>query len=388
MSQSPAVRPNNPNFSSGPCSKYPNWSLDVLKNAPLGRSHRSKLGKNKLKQAIDETKEVLNLPSDYRVAIVAASDTGAVEMAMWSMLGERGVDVLAWENFSSDWVIDIRDELKLNPNVYVADYGVLPDLSKINFDNDVVFAWNGTTSGVRVPNADWIPADRKGLTICDATSAIFAQEMDYSKLDVITYSWQKVLGGEAAHGILILSPRAVERLESYKPNRAIPKIFRMTKNGKLDEAMFEGATINTPSMLCVEDYLACLAWVKNNGGYKGMIKRADNNTKALSDWVNKTPWIDFLAQDPATRTNTGVCLVFCDAEFKAMSKDEQQAFSDKFVKFLETEKVAYDIGSYRTAPAGLRIWCGSTVETSDIQALCPWLDYAYSMTKAQIAKAA
>ncbi len=384
----PTIAPKNPNFSSGPCSKYPNWSLDVLKNASLGRSHRSKLGKNKLKQAIDETKEILNLPSDYRVAIVAASDTGAVEMALWSLLGQRGVDVLAWENFSSDWVIDIRDELKLSPNVSVADYGLLPDLSKVNFDNDVVFAWNGTTSGVRVPNADWIPADRKGLTICDATSAIFAQDMDFSKLDVITYSWQKVLGGEAAHGMLILSPRAVERLENYKPERAIPKIFRMTKKGKLDEAMFEGATINTPSMLCVEDYLACLNWVKNNGGVQGMINRADKNTKALSEWVNKTPWIDFLAQDPNTRTNTGVCLVFCDAEFKALSKDDQQAFSDKFVKFLESEKVAYDIGSYRTAPAGLRIWCGSTVETSDIEALCPWLDYAYSMTKSQVAKAA
>lgn len=388
MSQLPSVRPENPNFSSGPCSKYPNWSLDILKNAPLGRSHRSKIGKNKLKQAIDTTKEILDLPADYRVAIVAASDTGAVEMALWCLLGERSVDVLAWENFSSDWVIDIRDELKLNPNVHLADYGVLPDLSKVNFDNDVVFAWNGTTSGVRVPNADWIPADRKGLTICDATSAVFAQAMDYSKLDVITYSWQKVLGGEAAHGMLILSPRAVERLENYKPDRAIPKIFRMTKKGKLDEAMFEGATINTPSMLCVEDYLACLDWVKNNGGLQGMIRRADKNTKVLSQWVEKTPWIDFLATDTNTRTNTGVCLVFCDAEFKALSKDDQQAFSDRFVKFLESEKIAYDIGSYRTAPAGLRIWCGSTVETSDIEALCPWLEYAYSMTKAQSAKAA
>lgn len=388
--QQPSNRPQNPNFSAGPTSKFPNWSLDLLKNAALGRSHRSKIGKAKLKQAIDETKELLNLPADYRVAIVAASDTGAVEMALWSMLGQRPVDVLAWESFSSDWVTDIVDQLKLEPqpNVYTSDYGLLPDLSQVNFDHDVVFPWNGTTSGVRVPNADWIPDDRKGLTICDATSAVFAQEMDFSKLDVTTYSWQKVLGGEAAHGMLILSPRAVERLENYKPDRALPKIFRMTKKGKIDEALFQGATINTPSMLCVEDYLACLEWVRSIGGYAGAVKRADDNTKILSDWVERTPWIDFLAKDPATRTNTGVCLVFCDAEFKSLSKDQQQEFSSQIVKFLDSQGVAYDIGAYRTAPAGLRIWCGSTVESSDISALCEWLEYAYFTIKAQYAQAA
>lgn len=380
----PSVRPNSPNFSSGPCSKIPNWSLDLIKDATTGRSHRSKIGKSKLKLAIDVTKEILNLPADYRVAIVPASDTGAVEMALWSLLGERGVDVLAWESFSQDWVTDIKDQLKLNPTVHKADYGLLPDLSAVNFDNDVVFPWNGTTSGVRLPNADWIPNDRKGLTICDATSAIFAQEMDFTKLDVVTYSWQKVLGGEAAHGMLILSPRAVERLENYTPDRPLPKIFRMTKKGKIDEALFQGATINTPSMICVEDYLACLAWVQQNDGYAGMIARADKNTDVITKWVAKTPWIDFLAQDPNTRSNTSVCLVFSSAEFKAMSSEDQQAFTSQFIKFLDSQDIAYDIAAYRTAPAGLRIWCGSTIEASDIEALCLWLDYAHSILNSSI----
>jgi len=384
----PKMRPQNPNFSSGPCAKIPNWSSDLLKNATTGRSHRSKVGKNKLKLAIDQTKEILNLPQDYRIAIVPASDTGAVEMALWSMLGKRSVDVLAWESFSQDWVVDIQDQLKLNPNIHKADYGLLPDLSAVNFDNDVVFPWNGTTSGVRVPNADWIADDRKGLTICDATSAIFAQDMDFSKLDVTTYSWQKVLGSEAAHGMIILSPRAVERLESYKPDRALPKIFRMVKKGKIDEALFQGATINTPSMICVEDYLACLAWVKENDGYKGMVKRANANTAILTEWVNKTPWIDFLAQAPETRSNTSVCLVFSDPNFQALSDDVQKRFTKQFVGYLEVHDIAYDIAAYRTAPAGLRVWCGSTIEASDIALLCQWLEYTYHLLENDNANAA
>jgi phosphoserine aminotransferase len=386
--QQPSLKPKNPNFSSGPCAKFPNWSLDLLKDAPFGRSHRAKIGKAKLKLAIDMTAELLRLPKDYRVAIVPASDTGAVEMAMWSLLGQRPIDVLAWESFSQDWVTDIKEQLKLNPNVLTADYGLLPDLSKVNFDNDVVFAWNGTTSGVKVPNADWIPENRTGLTICDATSAVFAQEMDYSKLDVITYSWQKVLGGEAAHGMLILSPRAVERLETYTPSVPLPKIFRMVKKGKLDEELFQGSTINTPSMLCVEDYLACLKWANEIGGLDAMIQRANNNFNALNQWVDKTSWVDFLAKNPETRSNTSVCLTFCGDVLNGLSAQDKTTFTNQFVKFLETHHVAYDIAPYRTAPLGLRIWCGATIETSDIKILCQWFDYAYASVKDSFLKAA
>ena len=384
----PHTKPVNPNFSSGPCSKFTGWSLDLLKDAPLGRSHRAKIGKDKLKKAIDDTKDILGLPEGYRVGIVAASDTGAVEMALWSLLGERGVDVLAWEAFSSDWVTDITKQLKINATVHHADYGKLPDLSKVNSENDIVFAWNGTTSGVRVPNADWIPADRKGLTICDATSAIFAQEMDWSKLDVITYSWQKVLGGEAAHGMLILSPRAVERLENYTPAWPIPKIFRMTKKGKLNEDIFQGSTINTPSMLCVEDYLVALDWVKTLGGYNAMIAKANNNFEALSHWVEQTPWIDFLAEVPETRSNTSVCLKITDADFLALSEEEQFDVCKKLSGLLDKFGVAYDINGYRDAPAGLRIWCGATVDASDITILGAWIEYAYFQVKSDLKQAA
>ena len=385
----PQVRPANPRFSSGPCSKYPGWSLDALKNAPLGFSHRAKVGKSRLKQAIDETKALLELPQDYRVAVVPASDTGAVEMCLWSMLGARPVDVFAWEAFSKDWVTDVVKQLKLkDANVYTADYGKLPDLSQANPKHDIVFAWNGTTSGVRVPNGDWIADDREGLTICDATSAVFAQDMAWEKLDVITYSWQKVLGGEAAHGMLILSPKAVERLESFTPDRALPKLFRMTKNGKINEALFEGATINTPSMLCVEDYLAALNWARSVGGQAGMIDRANKNAAALSAWIEKTAWADFLAEEPATRTNTGVCVKITDPDFIAADEQTRYAVCKDLAGLLEKEGVAYDINGYRDAPPGLRIWCGSTVETADIEALCPWLDYAWAQVKATLKKAA
>jgi phosphoserine aminotransferase len=389
MTSQPNTKPKNPNFSSGPCAKPKGWSLDLLKDAPLGRSHRSKIGKAKLQQAIEETKELLQLPKDYRVAVVPASDTGAVEMAMWSMLGCKPVDVFAWESFSSDWVTDITKQLKLkNANVYTADYGQLPDLSKANPNHDIVFAWNGTTSGTRVPNADWIASDREGIVICDATSAIFAMEMDWSKLDVITYSWQKVLGGEAAHGMLILSPRAVERLESYTPDRPLPKLFRMTKKGKLDEALFEGATINTPSMLCVEDYLQALKWAKSLGGQNALIKKAEDNAQTLFNWVNKTYWIDFLCEDAANRSVTGVCLKIVDPVFLAQSADIQEKICKTLVSTLEKENVAYDFAAYRTAPAGLRIWCGSTVEKSDIEALCPWLEWAWDEAKKLMQQAA
>jgi phosphoserine aminotransferase len=384
----PTVKPNNPNFSSGPCAKFKGWTLEGLNDAPLGRSHRAKIGKNKLKSAIDETADLLKLPAGYRVGIVAGSDTGAVEMAMWSLLGQRGVDVLAWESFSSDWVTDITKQLKINANIHHADYGDIPDLSKVNTDNDVVFVFNGTTSGVRVPNLDWIPDNRTGLTICDATSAIFAQDMDWSKLDVITYSWQKVLGGEGSHGMLILSPRAVERLESYTPSWPMPKIFRMTKKGKLNEDIFQGATINTPSMLCVEDYLVALAWAKSLGGYDALVKKANQNAGVIADWVSKTPWIDFLAKTPETRSNTSVCLKITDADFSALSNDEQLDFCKKLTGLLEKWNVAYDMNGYRDAPAGLRIWCGATVESDDIAALCPWIEYAYYQVKSELKQAA
>ncbi len=385
----PATRPHVPHFSSGPCPKRPGWSFAALGEAALGRSHRAKLGKAKLRRAIDLTREVLELPAGYRVGIVPASDTGAVEMAMWSMLGARPVTMLAWESFGEGWVTDVTKQLKLpNVTVLTADYGALPDLSKIDWSNDVVFTWNGTTSGVRVPDGDWIAADRTGLAICDATSAAFAQPLAWEKLDVATFSWQKALGGEAAHGMLILSPRAVERLESYKPAWPLPKIFRLTKGGKLIEGIFEGETINTPSMLCVEDYLDALAWAKSVGGLKGLTARADANAQAVAAWVQRTPWVDFLAKDPVTRSNTSVCLKVVDPDVTSRPADAQAAFAKSIVAAVEKEGAGCDLGAYRDAPPGLRIWCGATVETRDVEALTHWLDWAYAETKAALPKAA
>jgi phosphoserine aminotransferase len=386
MANAPAARPKNARFSSGPCAKRPGWTPEALKDAALGRSHRAKIGKTKLKQAIDLTREILGVPADYRIGVTPGSDTGAVEMALWSLLGARPVDVLAWESFGEGWVTDIVKQLKLkDARTLQAPYGELPDLSRVNFDADVVFAWNGTTSGVRVPDAAWIPADRKGLTICDATSAAFAQDLDWAKLDVTTFSWQKALGGEAAHGVIVLSPRAVERLETYKPTWPLPKVFRMTSGGKLIEGIFEGETINTPSMLCVEDYLDALLWAKSLGGARGLFARADANAKAIANWVAKTPWVDFLAKVPATRSNTSVCLKVVDPAIAALHGDAQAAFAKGLAGLLEKEKVAYDIGAYRDAPPGLRIWCGATVETGDIEALTLWLDYAFAQEKAKLA---
>lgn len=385
----PDVRPANPNFSSGPCSKRTGWSLEALSDAPLGRSHRAKPGKAKLAEAIELTRKVLNVPDDYRIGIVPASDTGAVEMAMWSLLGARGVDMLAWESFGSGWVTDVVKQLKLeNVRKIEAPYGELPDLSTVDFSNDVVFTWNGTTSGVRVPDGDWIPANREGLTICDATSAAFAQELDFAKLDVVTFSWQKVLGGEAAHGMLILSPRAVERLETYSPAWPLPKIFRLTKGGKLIEGIFRGETINTPSMLCVEDYLDALKWADDLGGLAGLVARADGNLQVLADWVDQTSWVDFLPKDPANRSNTSVCLTVVDPDILALSDEQQATFAKGMVSLLDSEGVAYDIGAYRDAPSGLRIWAGATVETSDLKALTSWLDWAFQTEKAKHAQAA
>ena len=379
----PAKKPANPNFSSGPCAKRPGYSLQNLKDAPLGRSHRAKVGKAKLKLAIDLTREVLQVPADYRIGIVPASDTGAVEMAMWTLLGARPVDMVAWESFGEGWVTDAIKQLKLkDARVLKAGYGDLPDLTQVNFDNDVVFTWNGTTSGVRVPNADWIPADRKGLTICDATSACFAQRLDFAKLDVVTYSWQKVLGGEAAHGMIILSPRAVERLTSYTPAWPMPKIFRMTNGGKLIEGIFVGDTINTPSMLCVEDYIDALQWSKSIGGLDGLVARADANTKAIADWAAKTDWVDFLAKSADIRSNTSVCLKVVDPAVTALSADDQAAFVKSMVAALEKEGAAYDVDGYRDAPPGLRIWCGATVDTADVATLTGWLDWAFANAKA------
>lgn len=385
----PAVRPANPNFSSGPCAKRPGWSLNALVDAALGRSHRAKIGKTKLKEAIDLTREVLRVPADYRIGIVPASDTGAVEMALWSMLGARGVDMVAWESFGAGWVTDVVKQLKLEDvRTFEAPYGEIVDFSKVDFDRDVVFTWNGTTSGARVPDADFIPAHRKGLTFCDATSAAFAQRLDFPKLDVVTFSWQKVLGGEGAHGILILSPRAVERLESYKPAWPMPKIFRMTKGGKLIEGIFVGETINTPSMLCVEDYLDALKWAKSLGGLDALVARADANFAVLNDFVERTPWIANLAVKPETRSNTSVCLTIVDPEVTALSADEQAAFAKGIVTALDKEGVAYDIGAYRDAPSGLRIWAGATVEASDLEALTHWLDWAFATQKAALKAAA
>ncbi len=381
----PATRPNNPHFSSGPCSKRPGWSLDSLQDAALGRSHRAKIGKTKLKDAIEQTREVLGIPADYKIGIVPASDTGAVEMALWSLLGARGVDMLVWESFGKGWATDVTKQLKLDDvRVMEADYGTLPNLAEVDFARDVVFTWNGTTSGVCVPNGDWIPADREGLTICDATSAAFAQPLEWDKLDVTTYSWQKVLGGEAAHGMLILSPRAVERLESYVPAWPLPKIFRLTKGGKLINGIFEGATINTPSMLCVEDYLDALAWAKEIGGLDALIGRANANLAVLEAWAEKTSWVDFLAKDKATRSNSSVCLTIVDEAVAALDADAQAAFAKALVSRLDKEGVAFDIGAYRDAPSGLRIWAGATVEASDLEALTPWLDWAFEQEKAAL----
>ncbi len=385
----PAVKPANPNFSSGPCAKRPGWTVDVLANALVGRSHRSKPGKARIQRAIDLTRELLQVPADYLIGIVPASDTGAVEMAMWSMLGARGVDMLAWESFGEGWVTDVAKQLKLEDvRVIKAPYGELPDLSQVDCNRDVVFTWNGTTSGVRVPNADWIPADRQGLTICDATSAAFAQNLDFAKLDVVTFSWQKALGGEGAHGVLILSPRAVERLESFKPDRPLPKIFRLTKGGKLIGEIFEAATINTPSMLCIEDAVDAMEWGVKLGGLKALQARADANFKVLNDWVAKTDWVDFLAKDAATRSNTSVCFSIIDPAVTALDADRQAAFAKAIVARLDKAGAAYDIGAYKDAPSGLRIWAGSTVETADLVALLPWLDYAFAAEKAALAQAA
>jgi phosphoserine aminotransferase len=385
----PDMRPANPNFSSGPCAKRPDWSLDVLKDAALGRSHRAKIGKTKLAQAIDLTREVLQVPADWRIGIVPASDTGAVEMALWSLLGERGVDIAAWESFGSGWVTDVVKQLRLaDVRTFEAPYGELPDLSKLDFDRDVIFTWNGTTSGVRVPNADFIPADRKGLTICDATSAAFAQRLDFAKLDVVTFSWQKVLGGEAAHGMLILSPRAVARLESWKPAWPLPKIFRLTKGGKLIEGIFKGETINTPSMLAVEDYLDALGWAKRIGGLDALVARADANFAAIDRFVEKSLWLAHLAVAPETRSNTSVCLSIVDPAVAALSTDAQAEFAKAIVQALDKQGVAYDIGHYRDAPPGLRIWAGATVEASDLEKLMPWLDWAFASQKAAVKAAA
>jgi phosphoserine aminotransferase len=385
----PASRPRVPHFSSGPCAKRPGWNPQNLNDAAIGRSHRAKIGKAKLKHAIELTRELLEVPPDYRIGIVPASDTGAVEMALWSLLGARPVTTLAWESFGEGWTNDIVNQLKLkNVTKLAAPYGEIPDLSRVDPASDVVFTWNGTTSGVRVPDADWISSKREGLTICDATSAAFAQALDWSKLDVVTFSWQKALGGEAAHGMLVLSPRAVERLETYKPAWPLPKIFRMTKGGKLNEGIFEGETINTPSMLCVEDYLDALNWAKSVGGLKSLMARADANLKVLVDWQARSPWIDFLAKTPAIRSNTSVCLKVIDAAIASLTADAQLDFIKKMVGLVEKEGAGYDFAGHRDAPAGLRIWCGATVEASDVALLTQWLDWAFAETKAQLPKAA
>ncbi|VAX01942.1 Phosphoserine aminotransferase [hydrothermal vent metagenome] len=383
----PLQKPANPLFSSGPCAKRPGWTIDNLKNAPLGRSHRAKIGKSRLKQAIDQTAAILGLPEGYRVGIVPGSDTGAVEMALWSMLGARGVDMLAWESFGAGWITDVAKQLKLDDiRTLTADYGDLPDLSKVDPARDVVFTWNGTTSGVKLPNADWISDDRAGLTICDATSAAFAMDLPWEKLDVTTFSWQKVLGGEAAHGVIILSPRAVERLESYVPPWPLPKIFRLTKNGKLIEGIFSGATINTPSMLCVEDYLDALNWAQTIGGLRGMIARSEGNLDVLRNWVARTDWVEFLANDAQTVSNTSVCFKIVAPWFTVLEDAQQTAVAKEMAMLLDVEEAAFDIGAYRDAPAGLRIWAGSTIEASDLSALLPWLDWAYGQVEASYTK--
>jgi phosphoserine aminotransferase len=385
--QKPSIKPNNPKFSSGPCSKRPGWSVKVLEDAWLGRSHRAAGGKAKLKAVIDEHVEILGIPEGYRCAIVPASDTGAVEIAMWNLLGARGVDMLGWESFGLDWCKDVTDQLKLDDvNIIKVDYGQLPDLSKIDTDRDVVFTWNGTTSGVRVPNADWIKDDRKGLTICDATSAVFAYDLPWDKLDVVTWSWQKVLGSEAAHGMLVLSPRAAERLQTFRPDRPLPKIFRLTKGDKIIEGAFKGATLNTPSMIATEDCLDALNWVKSIGGLKTTIQRSSDNLKAVAEWVEKTNWIEFLAEDENTISTTSICLKIIDPWFNEKSEDDRLAFVKTMTKLLEAEDAAYDIASYRAAPAGLRIWGGATIEPSDTAKLMPWIDWAFETAKEQDAQ--
>lgn len=379
----PEKKPASPLFSSGPCAKRPGWKIENLKNAPLGRSHRSAIGKSRLKEAIDKTFEILNLPEGYLVGIVPGSDTGAIEMALWSLLGARGVDMLAWESFGSGWVMDVTKQLKLDDvRTIEAPYGKLPDLSRVDPGRDVVFTWNGTTSGVKVPNGDWISDKRAGLTICDATSAAFAMDLPWKKLDVTTYSWQKVMGGEGAHGMIILSPRAIERLESYKPPWPLPKIFRLTKNGKLISSIFNGATINTPSMLCVEDYIDTLNWGLDVGGIKGLIGRSEDNLAVIKSWVDKTDWIEFLAEVPSTISNTSVCLKITADWFESLDAGEKTIASKKLAQLLDAKDVAYDISSYRDAPAGLRIWTGSTIETEDLVDLIPWLDWAYGEIQA------
>ncbi len=380
----PGVRPANPNFSSGPCPKRPGWTLNALSGVAAGRSHRGKLGKAKLKEVIDRTRAVLGVPDDYRIGVVPASDTGAVEMAMWSLLGPRGVDMLAWESFGEGWVTDVVKQLKLpDVRVFRADYGQIPELKQVDFDRDVIFTWNGTTSGVRVPDGHWIAADRKGLTICDATSAVFAMNLAWDKLDVVTYSWQKVMGGEGAHGVLILSPRAVERLETHVPAWPMPKIFRMTKGGKLIEGIFRGETINTPSMLVVEDTIDGLKWGESEGGLKALVGRSEANLAAIETWAAATPWVDFLVADPAIRSCTSVCLKIVDPWFESLAAEQKAAVAKRLPALLEAEGVAYDIGAYRDAPPGLRIWAGSTVERSDLEALFPWLDWAFQTAKAE-----
>ena len=373
----PSVKPQRPQFSSGPCAKRPGWSLETLAGALLGRSHRAKAPKQRLQAVIDRSRALLGMPADWKLGIVPASDTGALEMAMWSLLGERPVDVLAWESFGQEWVTDITKQLKLDARVLAAGYGDLPDLASVDFARDVVFTWNGTTSGVRVPDADWIRADRAGLVLCDATSAVFAMDVAWDKLDVVTWSWQKVLGGEAAHGMLALSPRAVERLESFVPPRPLPKIFRLTKKGKLDASIFEGSTINTPSMLCVEDAIDGLAWAEGAGGLAGLIARSESNLAVVRDWVERTSGVDFLARDPATRSCTSICLQVADPGFASQAPDAQKKVLGALVALLEQEGVAYDIASYRDAPPGLRIWGGATIERADLEALLPWLDWGW-----------
>jgi phosphoserine aminotransferase len=380
----PAMRPARPEFSSGPCAKRPGWTPQNLQSAVLGRSHRSKLGKARLKEAIDRTRQVLEVPDDYLIGIVPGSDTGAVEMALWSMLGPRPIQLLAFESFGKDWVTDVVKQLKLPAETLEAPYGQLPDLAKVRKDADLVFTWNGTTSGVRVPNGDFIAADREGITICDATSACFAQALDWAKLDVVTFSWQKALGGEAAHGVLVLSPRAVARLESYTPAWPMPKLFRMTKGGKVNLEIFEGSTINTPSMLCVEDYLDALKWATEIGGLAELTRRADANLGVLEAWAQRTAWVGFLAEDPEIRSNTSVCLKVIDPKVCALSDDAQADFAKKLAAALEKEGVALDIAGYRDAPAGLRIWCGATVDASDVSALTPWLDWAFATVAAEL----
>ncbi|UPT64055.1 MAG: phosphoserine transaminase [Hyphomonadaceae bacterium JAD_PAG50586_4] len=379
----PAVRPADPRFSSGPTKKRPGWTTDALKDAPLGRSHRAKPGKAKLKEAIDRTRAILGVPADFKIGIVPASDTGAIEMAMWSMLGAKPVDIFAWESFGEEWVTDAK-QLKLDFKAHTAGYGALPNLAAARKDADIIFTQNGTTSGVKVPNFDWIAADRDGIAINDATSAVFAQAIDWSKCDVTTFSWQKVLGGEGAHGMVILSARAIARLESYTPDRPLPKIFRLTKKGKVDLEIFEGATINTPSLLATEDYIDALKWAESLGGLEALQARANANAKVLADWVAKTDWVDFLAADPATRSNTSVCLKVVDARVTGLSEEAQAEFAKKLAALLEKEGVGLDMGSYRSAPPGLRIWCGATIEASDVEALTPWIEWAFATLVAEL----